>query len=54
MKSLASPGPDRLSTYFYQYYWDIMGNNVITNSLNILNKYDNVSNLNKNLYLHYS
>lgn len=47
MKSLASLGSDGLPAFFYQCYWDVVGNDLITNPLNILNKFCNVSKLNK-------
>jgi hypothetical protein len=37
MKSLAAPGPDGLPAKFYHTYWDIVGKEVITTALNILN-----------------
>jgi hypothetical protein len=37
MKSLAAPGPDGLPAKFYHTYWDIVGKDVISAALNILN-----------------
>jgi hypothetical protein len=38
MKSLAAPGPDGLPAKFYHHYWDIIGTDIIHNTLNILNQ----------------
>jgi hypothetical protein len=37
MKSLAAPGPDGLLAKFYHTYWDIIGDDITRETLNILN-----------------
>jgi hypothetical protein len=37
MKSMAAPGPDGLPALFYHNYWDIIGKDVISTALDILN-----------------
>ncbi|GAU51479.1 hypothetical protein TSUD_413680 [Trifolium subterraneum] len=37
MKSLAGPGPDGLPTRFYHTYWDIVGNDITKEVLQVLN-----------------
>ena len=32
-----SPGPDGMSAFFFQKYWDIVGSNVLNMALNVLN-----------------
>jgi hypothetical protein len=46
MKSLAAPGPDGLPAIFYHNYWDIVGQDVTKEVLNILNHNSDPSHLN--------
>lgn len=47
MKGTNSHSPNGLSTYFYQHYWNIIGNDITNLALNILNNNSNVANLNQ-------
>jgi hypothetical protein len=38
MKPLAAPGPDGLPVLFYHTYWDILGDDIIQMTLNVLNQ----------------
>jgi hypothetical protein len=46
MKSLAAPGPDGLPARFYHSYWDIIGQDITTETLHILNNNGNPSDFN--------
>lgn len=50
MKGIASPSPYGLPTDFYQYYWDIVGQDLSNLALSILSGNGNVAKLN-NTYI---
>ena len=47
MHPTKAPGPDGMSTMFYQKYWDIIGEDVNNIILNILNANASLADLNK-------
>lgn len=46
MKPNSAPGPDGITTLFYQKYWPIVGKGFTTLALNILNGKENIYHLN--------
>jgi hypothetical protein len=46
LKSLAAPGPDGLPAKFYHNYWDIVGKDITSNILHVLNHEGNPESLN--------
>lgn len=46
LKSNSAPGPDGLTTHFYQHYWDTIENDILDFALNILNNDGNPNDIN--------
>ena len=46
MHSTKAPGPDGMSTVFFQKYWDIVGTRVTNMAFNVLNSYMSIANIN--------
>lgn len=51
LKSNASPGLDGFTTLFYQSYWNIVGEDIISTILEILNNTESPKRFNKNFII---
>lgn len=46
MHPLKAPGPDGMSTMFYQQCWEVIGSDVVSTVLNVLNNKAEISDIN--------
>ena len=47
MHPTKAPGPNGMSTIFFQKYWDVVGNDLICMVLNVLNMNMSISSINR-------